>query len=156
MPDARLIIAGDGDHRNACEKIAQAEDIKDCVRFTGFVNEIEKQRLLAGAWVFAQPSRLEGWGISVIEAAACGTPAVAMRVPGLSDAIVDGETGILADDWAGFQRAIVMLLTNASLRERLATEALRRSKQFTWERTAAGLLQILQRVSLRERSTQST
>ena len=96
-----------------------------------------------GAWVFAQPSRVEGWGLSVIEAAACGTPTVAMRVPGLSDAIVDGETGVLADDWGSFEDAIITLLRDAALRDRMAIAAQNRAQRFTWQRTADELLATL-------------
>ena len=66
--------------------------------FHGHVDEEEKARLLARAWVALTASSAEGWCLTVFEAAACGTPTAAMRVGGLGEAIVDGQTGVLADE----------------------------------------------------------
>ena len=65
------------------------------VRLHGFVEESEKHALLAQTHLLLVPGTREGWGIVAIEAAAHGVPAVAYDVPGLRDAVVDGETGVL-------------------------------------------------------------
>ena len=57
-----------------------------------------KRELLRSAWVNVVASSAEGWGLSVTEAGACGTPSVALAVGGLRESIVDGRTGFLADD----------------------------------------------------------
>ncbi len=67
------------------------------IALPGRVDETEKIDLYRRAWVLASASAREGWGMTITEAAACGTPAVATRVPGHADAVVDGTTGLLAD-----------------------------------------------------------
>ena len=147
VPEARLVIVGTGDRRQALEALTRSMDLDDAVRFTGFVSEEEKLRLLTRAEVAAFPSSKEGWGITVIEANACGVPVVATRVPGLRDAVVDGETGVLVPlgDREAMARALIGLLRDRPARERLAGNALARSRLFTWENTARQTLQVIRR-----------
>jgi len=70
-------------------------------------------------WAFCNPSEMEGWGISIIEANACATPAVAFAVPGLREAILDGESGMLVPEGGELAKPIVRLLTDAPWRLRL-------------------------------------
>jgi glycosyltransferase involved in cell wall biosynthesis len=140
VPGARFVIAGTGSDVEPCRALAKELGLDDAGVFKGFVTEDEKRELLAGAWVFAQPSRIEGWGISVIEAAACGTPSVAMRVPGLQDAIVDGETGRLVQTWDEFADALTYILSDDVYRRRLSENALKHSQLYSWEKSAHQLL----------------
>ncbi|MGI8511183.1 MAG: glycosyltransferase family 4 protein, partial [Solirubrobacteraceae bacterium] len=98
IPGATLDIAGDGDHREALEAEIEHRGLGDRVRMLGFVDEDAKAGLYGRAWVALTASSAEGWCLTVMEAAACGTPSAALRVGGLAEAIVDGETGVLADD----------------------------------------------------------
>ncbi|HUE31253.1 MAG TPA: glycosyltransferase, partial [Verrucomicrobiae bacterium] len=77
--------------------------------------------------------------LTVVEAAACGTPAVATDVPGLRDAVRDGETGLLAPpgDHAALTRALGRVLEDAALRARLAAGAARWAARFDWDAAAA-------------------
>jgi len=143
---ARLYVAGTGADVEACEALAEDLGIRSSVFFTGFIGEDEKRALLSGAWVFAQPSQIEGWGISVIEAAACGTPAVSMRVPGLQDAIVDGQTGKLVRTWDEFGDALTYILTDEAARAYLSEHALSHSQSFSWQKSADQLLTRLEQV----------
>lgn len=145
VPDARLVIVGTGDRRRALEALTRSMGLDDAVRFTGFVSEEEKLRLLTRAEVAAYPSSKEGWGITVIEANACGVPVVAARVPGLRDAVVDGETGVLVPlgDREAMARALIDLLHDREKRERLAGNAVARSRRYTWENTARQTLQVI-------------
>lgn len=147
VPGARLLIVGAGDRRRALEALTRSMGLDDAVRFTGFVSEEEKLRLLTRAEVAAYPSSKEGWGITVIEANACGVPVVAARVPGLRDAVVDGETGVLVPpgDRNAMARALIDLLRDREKRERLAGNAVARSRRYTWENTARQSLQVIQR-----------
>jgi len=141
VPDARLLVAGDGDDREPLERYVAERGVAG-VEFLGFVDEERKRRLLQEAWVLGMPSSLEGWGIVVTEANACGTPAVAFRVRGLQDCIVDGETGVLVGDGdeAAYAQALLRLLTDERERTRLASNALAWAAQFSWPRTAERLI----------------
>lgn len=147
VPGARLVIVGTGDRRRALESLTRSMGLDDVVRFTGFVSEDEKLRLLTRAELAACPSSKEGWGITVIEANACGVPVVAARVPGLRDAVVDGETGVLVPpgDREAMARALIGLLRDREERERLAGNAVARSRLYTWENTARQTLQVIRR-----------
>jgi glycosyltransferase involved in cell wall biosynthesis len=87
----RLVIAGDGPARDRLQRLAG-----DGITFTGRVSDVDKHRLLCGAWLLLHPAITEGWGIVVAEAAARGTPTVGFDVPGLRDSVVPGRTGLLA------------------------------------------------------------
>ncbi|HEX5631663.1 MAG TPA: glycosyltransferase family 4 protein, partial [Gemmatimonadales bacterium] len=94
-PELRLAIAGGGDHRPALERLTRELGQAEAVRFLGFVSEAEKLQLFRSAWANLFPSPKEGWGITVVEAAACGTPSLASDSPGLRDSVRDGVTGYL-------------------------------------------------------------
>jgi O-antigen/teichoic acid export membrane protein len=79
-----------------------------------------------------------------MEAAACGTPSVAMRVGGLPEAIVDGRTGFLADSVDGLADRVRETVEDPRLRHRLGDAALERARTFTWERTASENLHVLE------------
>jgi glycosyltransferase involved in cell wall biosynthesis len=92
----------------------------------------------------ASASAREGWGMALTEAAACGTPAVATRIPGHTDAVRDGISGLLAEGTvAGLGSALARALTDDSLRADLGTGALRRAGELTWEATAVGVMRAL-------------
>ena len=105
VPGARLEIAGDGEHRPELEREIARRGLGDRVRLHGHVDERRKRELLTAAWVNVTASSNEGWCLTVMEAAACGTPSVAIAEGGLRESIVDGETGLLADDAEGLGRS---------------------------------------------------
>ncbi|NIP80090.1 MAG: glycosyltransferase, partial [Gemmatimonadetes bacterium] len=112
--------------------------VGDRVTFAGFVSEEEKLRLFRRAWVHVLTSPKEGWGITNLEAAACGTPTVASDSPGLRDSVVDGETGFLVPhgDVEALADRIRALIEEDALRERLGGNARRFAERFTWDRAA--------------------
>jgi glycosyltransferase involved in cell wall biosynthesis len=97
-------------------------------------------------------SSREGWGMIVTEAAACGTPAVVTRVPGFVDAVVEGETGLLADTREGIAAALHTVLSDAAFRARLGERAREFAIRFTWEATARGTLEVLAQAAVRRRA----
>lgn len=137
-PEVRLQIAGQGDDQPRLEEVAQRLGIAYAVQFLGFVPEVEKRRLLRRAWGLVFPSEKEGWGISNVEAAACGTPAVASDSPGLRESVRHGETGILVPhgDVGALADAIVRLARDPALVERLGTGARRFAETLSWDRAA--------------------
>lgn len=149
-PKAVLEIAGAGDYRPALEQLAASLDLDDRVRFLGRISEAEKLRLLRRSWALAFASPKEGWGITNLEAAACGTPVVASDSPGIRESVRNGSTGFLVShgDVEAMTAALRRLATDPALVDRLGTEARRFAESFTWERAAAEterhLLQSLQ------------
>lgn len=142
LPEAQLVIAGTGDDLEELQAIVKRERIED-VTFAGRVDDATKMRLMQEAWVFAMPSMVEGWGIVVMEAAACATPSVAYDVNGLRDCIVAGQTGVLARNDAEFVAGLRDLLQDGERRERLSAGALARSREFSWDRTARQTLRTI-------------
>jgi glycosyltransferase involved in cell wall biosynthesis len=90
-PDIKLTIAGNGDYRDALEALSMQLGLTDSVHFAGFVDEPTKLELLRRSIANVFPSPKEGWGITVMEAAACGTPSIASSSPGLRDSVLDGK-----------------------------------------------------------------
>ena len=142
MPDVRLRVAGSGDHLDALKDLAARLGLADRVDFMGFVTEQQKIEMLRQVHVVANPSSKEGWGVTVIEANACGTPVVASNVPGLRDAVVDGETGILVPygDVEALARELIEVLRDDARRENLAGNALEWAAKFSWDASAEGIL----------------
>ena len=98
IPEATLDVVGDGDHRPDLEAEIERRGLGDRVRMHGYVDLERKTELYGQAWVNLTASASEGWSLTVMEAALCGTPSGALPVGGLSESIVDGETGVLAPD----------------------------------------------------------
>lgn len=140
VPDARLVIAGTGDDLEPLKEYA-ADSGADGIEFTGQVTDADKIRLMQEAWVFGMPSSIEGWGIVVIEANSCSTPAVSFNVNGLRDCIRDGHTGFLVETDDEFYAKLHSLLTNSPARSQMARNALEWADNFSWEATAARTLQ---------------
>jgi glycosyltransferase involved in cell wall biosynthesis len=138
VPDLTLEIAGQGDDRARLERMAARLGVTDAVRFLGFVAEDEKRRLLRRAWGVVLPSAKEGWGISNVEAAACGTPAVASDSPGLRESVRDGRTGLLVPhgDRVALAQAFSRLARDPALVARLGTEARAFAETLSWDRAA--------------------
>jgi glycosyltransferase involved in cell wall biosynthesis len=136
--EARLVIAGRGSGAASIAGLIQELGVGGRVRMPGFVDEPEKLRLLRGAWVHALTSLKEGWGISNLEAAGCGTPTVASDSPGLRDSVVHGETGLLVPhgDVPALAAAIRRILEDHELRHRLSAGALRFAQAFGWDTAA--------------------
>lgn len=144
-PGAVLEIAGDGDHQAALAQEVRARGLESRVRMHGHVSEAVKRRLYQRAWINVTASSAEGWGHSVMEAAACGTPTAALRLGGLSEAVDDGRTGLLAGDPEELAAKIAALLADHNLRERLGAAARERASAFSWDDTARQTLAALDR-----------
>jgi glycosyltransferase involved in cell wall biosynthesis len=138
-PDLRMDIAGTGDHRSELERLVAHHQLERAVVFHGFVSEERKIDLMRAAWANVFPSPKEGWGITVIEAAACGTPSLASASPGLRDSIRHGETGFLVThgDVEGLAARMVEVADSPPLVARLGERARRFAEGLTWESAAA-------------------
>jgi glycosyltransferase involved in cell wall biosynthesis len=142
VPDLQLVIAGEGYEREQLTGVVAELGAEEWVSLPGYLRDHEVVDLYRRAWVLASMSLREGWGMTITEAAACGTPAVASDVAGHRDAIVHGETGILASD-EQMADGLVQVLRDDALRARLAAGALTHSSRYDWGRTATELMGLL-------------
>ncbi len=138
IPDLRLLIAGAGDERQRLERLAVDLQLGGAVDFLGFVAEDAKRELLRRAWAVVFPSPKEGWGIANVEAAACGTPAVASDSPGLRESVRHDETGVLVPhgDPVALADALRRLSSDPGLVARFGKTARAFASTLTWERAA--------------------
>lgn len=143
IKDIKLIIGGKGDHLTKLQEKAAKLNLLNHIEFLGFLTEEEKAEILGKAWIFSTMAEKEGWGITVIEANAMGTPAIGSNVPGLRDSIQHNETGYLVPLNSAKQLAekIKLLITNKSELERLSNNSLEWSKNFTWDKSAKVFLE---------------
>jgi glycosyltransferase involved in cell wall biosynthesis len=134
VPGTRLVVVGDGPFRGELERTAQRLGVNGAVEFCGFLPSREKVRALQRAWVLVQPSPKEGWGLTVVEAGACGTAVVAADSPGLRDSVRRDETGLLVPygDDARLADALARVLEDGALRSRLETAGRAWAARFTW------------------------
>jgi len=145
VPEARLEVIGDGPYRSSLESMAARLGVSRSVEFRGFLPRAEKACRLRGAWALVQPSPKEGWGLTVVEAGACGTAVVAADSPGLRDSVRRDVTGLLVpfgDDGA-LADALIRVLTDRPLRERLAAGGIEWAARFRWVDCARASLDAL-------------
>ena len=153
VPGLRLHIVGDGYERPHVESVIDELDAGDWVLLRGRLSDTELIDLYRQTWIVASASAREGWGMTMTEAAACGTPAVATRIAGHSDAVRDGESGLLADgDALSLGTAMADVLGDDALRARLGRGALEWAGQLTWSNTATQLMRVVADEVSRRRS----
>ena len=149
IPQAKLVIIGEGDGKIAFQQLASKLRIDHATTFTGFLPLEQKVILLNQMQVVVNTSAKEGWGLTVTEANACGAPAIASDVPGLRDAVKDGESGILYEYGNIEQLAekILLLLRDERLRFRLSTGALEYAQSLTWDKSAQIMIEVIEKVT---------
>jgi len=136
--EATLSVVGSGESYPRLKKLASELGIEKSVTFYGRVSEEDKARLLSQSWAALQPSQMEGWGITVIEANAAKTPVIASQVNGLQDSVINGLTGILvpAGNVTQFANAMMQIAEDDALRMNLSNEALLWAKNFDWNKSS--------------------
>lgn len=153
VPSTRFSIAGSGPARPSLHALVRELGIGDHVEFLGHISDRQKLLLLQRAHVVVNPSLKEGWGLTVLEANACGTPVVGADVAGLRDSIQDGRTGRLVrhGDPQELAEAVGDLLLDHDRRNQLARNAQAWAAQFDWDRTSEQCLQLLAGCQVRRR-----
>jgi len=143
--NAQLIIAGKMDREYLTELLKLSKELNLKISFFDNVAEDKKIELLSKSWIYTITSMKEGWGISVIEANACGVPVVGYDVPGLRDSIRNGYNGILVRDGDinRLSDEVTRLIENPKLRRKLAHNAKRWAKRFSWDESAEKFERIL-------------
>jgi glycosyltransferase involved in cell wall biosynthesis len=153
VPDLRFSIVGSGVAEASLRALVEELGVTEHVRFHGYISDKEKIRLLQKAHVVVNTSMKEGWGLTVLEANACGTPVVGTDVPGLRDSVQHGNTGLLVPYGkpSALAESVVDLLTNHSRREQMSQNALAWAARFDWDRTAQRALELLASCQARRR-----
>ncbi len=127
IPEARLVITGDGPERTSLECRAEALGVADRTEFLGWVAADQLPNVLDRSTIMLVPSRggVELFGLVAAEAALAGRPVVAARTGGLSEVVLDGRTGLLvpADDSDAMANAVTQLLENEEFANKLGTQA---------------------------------
>ncbi len=137
MPGARMVVAGRG--TEALWPLVERLGLRGRVEVLGEVSEEAKAELFCRAWVHVQTSMKEGFGLTVLEAAAYETPTVAYRVPGLSESVKHNVTGLLVEpgDIGKLAAALLRLLGDEGLRRRMGRAAKRLARVLNWDRTTS-------------------
>jgi glycosyltransferase involved in cell wall biosynthesis len=140
VPNSKLLIVGcrGTKYEEYLKRLAHKLNLSNSVEFYPFATGEKKRDFLQKAWVHVLPSSKEGWGISVTEAAACGTPTVAYDVIGLRDSVKHNVTGFLVPykDINALAEKIIELLSNEELRREMSMKAREEALKYTWSRTA--------------------
>jgi glycosyltransferase involved in cell wall biosynthesis len=149
IPGLRAVIVGEGYERGRLEAHRRAVGAEEWIELPGHMDTDAVRDVYRRAWVVAATSQREGWGMTISEAGACATPAVASRIAGHVDAVADGESGLVVDTGEpgrgadALAAALRTVLIDGALRARLGAEARRRALGLSWESTAAGALEPL-------------
>jgi len=151
VPDVELTIVGEGYERDAILATVAEHGAQDWVRLVGRISDEELRDLYRRAWVATSASSREGWGMTLTEAAACGTPTVATDISGHADAVAPGRSGLLASTDADLIDTMTRVLTDSELRGRLQEGALARAAELTWEQAATANFEVLAADALRRR-----
>jgi phosphatidyl-myo-inositol dimannoside synthase len=150
IPDARLVVAGDGDDRRRLEEKAAVLGLGDRVAFTGFLSEATLAELYRRCAAFVMPSRGEGFGLVYLEAMRAGKPVVANRGSAAEEIVRDGETGLLvdSDDRDELSAALAHLLSEPEAARRMGEAGRERwQRDFRADRFRAGLEPVLERLT---------
>jgi glycosyltransferase involved in cell wall biosynthesis len=145
----KLLIGGRGEWEPELRALTESLGLEDRVEFLGFVSEQRKRELFRSVWANVYLSPKEGWGITNLEAGACGTPTIASDSPGLRESVIHEATGLLVShgDVNAVADAMGRLSRNRDEVERLGAAAVEFARSFTWDRTADATLKHLEQAT---------
>ncbi|MFM7871682.1 MAG: glycosyltransferase family 4 protein [Ilumatobacteraceae bacterium] len=139
IPALRLVIVGEGPLRGELERQIAEAGATEWISLRGRLSDEALRDEYRAAWLVMSSSLAEGWGMSLTEAAACGTPAVATDISGHRCSVDDGTTGLLVGE-EHLGSAAASLLEDATRRETMREQCLRRAGELTWDASARGIL----------------
>ena len=145
IPDLKVTLVGEGDDLPRLKEISRKNKIEDVVEFTSFVLTKKKTELLASSWVSVNTSPKEGWGLTSIEAQACGTPSVVPCSPGLRETVKDGVSGYIYPfgDVKKLSGILVKVLKDRKSAEKMSKEARSWAENFSWDESAKKMKEII-------------
>jgi len=138
IKDLRLIIIGSGPMLNELKNYVNNKNYD--ITFTGRVSDEELAKLVRESWVNLHFSVTEGWGLSIMESSASGTPTVAFKAPGVVETIIDGYNGFLVKNIDDFKGKILKIIENE---EQFSKNARKFAENFSWDKTAELWYQLL-------------
>jgi len=136
FPGIKFIVMGSGEHLVELEKLVKDLNLENNVKLVGHLPDRKKWEVLQKSWAFLMPSMKEGWGITIIEAATCGTPSIGFDVPGVRDSICHLKTGFIAKNDNEFFKYSSILIKDKSVRKALGHNCKIWADQFSWSATA--------------------
>ncbi|MEW6412596.1 MAG: glycosyltransferase [Candidatus Zixiibacteriota bacterium] len=137
-PRIKLSVAGTGELNEFLKEMSSRLGLNDTVAFVGFVPHSQMPLFIEQHHIMVMPSRNEAFGVAVLETSACSRPVIASDVGGVSEVLVDGETGILVpkEDVDRLAEAIIRLAEDAALRNRMgASGRVFVQQNYTWEKS---------------------
>jgi len=154
VPDAHHVVVGDGEYRQALQRLVEQEQLQSVVTLVGKTSDAELLSYLRCCDVFLMPNRTmpdgdtEGFGLVFREANACGKPVVGGRAGGAVEAVVDGETGFLVDgnDVDDIAKAVIKILTNPDLAQTLGQRGLKLALENNTKTVSARFLRVCERL----------
>lgn len=156
-PDVSLLVIGDGPLRNNLETQAEKSGIKNNVKFLGVRDDL--YAILSGIDIFVLPSLYEAFGIALLEAMAAKKPAIASRVNGIPEVVVDGKTGLLVPpaNPSALAEAIIKLTGNKAMAQQMGVAGYGRVKDlFTMEKMIAKVDNLYNQLLRRSETTDYT
>lgn len=153
-PGLRLQVLGEGPWLDNLRRYAAQRGVADHVQLCGWVTEDVKHRVLAQAWLHLCPSAKEGWGMSVVEAAAHGVPTVAYAAAGgVCESVRDGVTGVLVADLDEFVAQVARLIADDGARARMAGPSRSHAAGLDWSRSQQAMMRLVCEVAGGSRAT---
>lgn len=144
LPEAELLIAGQGPHEQHLRDLALRLGVADRVRFLGVLAQAELRSLYSAVDVLVLASEREGWPNVLLEAMACGTPVVAGNVGGIPEIVSTPESGLLLEAGNAISIAAGVNRLRSAMPSREATRA--HAEQFSWQSTTEGQWRLFDRV----------
>jgi glycosyltransferase involved in cell wall biosynthesis len=139
----QLVIAGkEGWLTGELFSYLKSAEIRERVRFTGYVSDDDLRALYSSCRAFIYPSLYEGFGLPPLEAMACGAPVMTSRIPSIMETVGDAARLVSPTDYRELARAIIHVLEDSGEREHLSSNGLRRASAFSWERTASATFNV--------------
>ena len=148
VPDAKLVIAGSGREEDNLSRQIKGLNIINSVFMVGKLPKEKVAQLMAAADVFVLPSKMESFGLSLLEASAAGVPVVCSNAGGVPEVFQDGFNALLyppGDDNA-MAKAIICLIQDRELAKTISANAVETASRFTWEMAAERTLRVYEEV----------
>lgn len=136
LKDTHLYFVGEGHSLTTVKQISEDIGVAHSITFTGRLSDTELKKVVGKSWVNIHSSVAEGFGFSIIESSALGTPTIAYDVPGVNEAIIDGSNGILVENGNRNEMLKALLRILQGYPDDWASRSTEVAKKYTWDKTA--------------------